>query len=105
MNYIKIILITLVICINGLSGDQYERSIDLSILIFQFYPCEVKQPIITLNNPKIKKFTDDLIVLEINKIKYKWVNKSILYKNSKNLGCYQFLCVKWNWGFEFFYPK
>ena len=109
MNYIKIILITIMVCFSGLyfSGlsKDNKRPIDLRNLIFQFFPCDAEKPVITLNCPKIRKFTDDLVILELDNVKYRWEEKSNLYKNSRELGCYQFLCVKWDWGYEFFYLK
>lgn len=88
---------------NKYDKNELERPINLKSLHFEFFPCHIKDPIIILDYTSIKKFNDSEIVVVCEKVKYTWKNKSVLYMENKNLGCYNFLCIKWDFGYEFVY--
>lgn len=53
------------------------RTINLRDLDFEFFPCEVKYPIIKLKSVALKKYSDDVIVIVHDGVKYHWRNKMV----------------------------
>lgn len=80
----------------GVTESTLEESrINFDDLIFEFYPCELEDDVVILERPSIKEWYEDRLTLEFDGKEYVWRDKSELYRNNKNLGCYLLLCVKW----------
>lgn len=99
----KVILFIVMLCLPIFALDDSLWSINLEALEFEFLPCDIKSPVIKLNVAALKKYSDSLMVIKHNDVKYTWKNKSVLFRGRTNLGCYKFLLIRWNFGYQFFY--
>jgi len=89
----KILIVLCSFLFLSFDNIKIERPINLNALNFEFFPCDVNDPIIKLQTASLQKFTDYEIIIYYEKVKYVWKNKTILFKENQELGCYSFLCV------------
>lgn len=82
-----------------------QRDVNLNSLSIEFYPCDTDSPVVKLDFVSLKHYSDSLMVIKFGSDKYYWKNKSVLFKGKDNLGCYKFVCISWNFGYQFFYSK
>lgn len=100
----RVFLFLLILCLPVFASDTLSR-INLNCLEFEFFPCDIKKPVIGLDYASLKKYTDTLIIIKHKDVKYYWRNKSVLFRGKENLGCYKFLCIRWNFGYQFLYSN
>lgn len=82
-----------------------QNRIDVNKLVFEFFPVNISLPIIYVYYPKTEKFSDTLLILKKKDAEYIWKNKTVLYKEFKEIGIYRFLCIYKRDGYEFYYSK
>ena len=97
--------IFLIVCflLLSLKPADIKPEINFDALEFQFFPCSIDDPIIELNYASLEKYSENEMVIVYEKVKYIWKNKSVLFKENKNLGCYSFLCIRWTGDYCFIY--
>jgi len=99
----RVLLFIVMLCLSIFALEDSLWSINLDALEFEFYPCDIKSPIIKLDIAVLKKYTENLMVIKHNDIKYYWKNRSELFRDKTSLGCYELLLVRWNFGYQLFY--
>jgi len=93
-------ILIIIFSVSSYDVSKMRNDLNMNAVNCEFFPCLISNATITLNTASIKKYSVNEIIIICNNITYTWKDKSILYKDTKNLGCYQLLCVTWNFGFD-----